>query len=198
MLTYLKYTDTRVLSSILYERLETYPYDPKKMNSKMTYNNFIVDCHLVYIVMQILVINAPERAKNSKIIRDISSFLEFKTENFYLPYIDAIADDLYKEIAKVALECNFQTNTEPEYIFGNLVKLSIENIKVIVYTKSNYQYQSEGYETQNKYKDLLGIFKMRHRMFNALGIKTVQIQQGEWMSKSFIEKKNFLKVLIAS
>jgi RAP domain len=195
MLTFLNVKDTRIFNAKLYQQLEEYPYDPYSFKIHISVDSNM-DLTLYYLLIQVLAINWPERAKKSKFLQKICFELESNINNLSFYKTDSKASELYKDIAETAAILNFEVCLDTEFIYGNLINLGINGKKVFVYTKDHYIHDSKGYYTQNIYQDLLSTYKLRSKMLNSLGYKTIEIQEGEWINKTLDEKKQFLISLL--
>lgn len=192
MLTYLKIQDLRLFNTNFYEKLEKIEYSREDLNRIINSSAHHLDSNLCYILMQILAINAPDRPETLEYLRKINEAME-KSESFdEFRKIDEETHEFYKDVEQIAQECFYETTQQSKLIFGNYFPLAIEGKQVILYTKEHYQYQSEGYESQKNPEDLLGIHKMRTRMLEALGVKYIEFQKGDWEGKTLSEKKALL------
>ena len=196
MLSFINIKDMRIFNSGLFEKFETFDYHFEVCATDMEFKTINLDAQHLYILMQTLAINAPDRPQTQKFLLKLNSEMEPYADLYRHNLVDEESEKIYNEISSCALAQQLEVNSNKELIFGNVIHLRISKRPVFLFSTQHFQFQSEYYPHTNKKEYLLGIYKMRTKMLKSLGIEPIEILKSEWVSKSDDEKKEFLSSLL--
>ena len=193
MMAFMDIEDMRIFNTRLYEHIQKELVRYQWTERCSSQSPLFMDPTHAYLMMQILAIKNPNRAANVEFLEKISEDMQKYAVNYDHNEVNEETAEFCKEIGEVAGTCNYEVEIQEKLVFGNYLPLRIQGKVVVPYTKDHYRYQSEGYYNQQEYHFILGIYKLRIKMLEALGVRFIEIQQGDWKNKTLEEKQAYLK-----
>lgn len=195
MMTFMNTKDSRIFNSGLYQKLEEFPYDDSWFENYLNTRTTNLDAHHMYLIMQILAINAYERPESIEFLKKMHEKLLANVRKFTYNQISEQKVEIYKNIAELARQNNLVVEDQSSVMFGNVVELKIEGRPVFYYLGEDYNFQSPNFTLALNDTNLIGIYKMREKMLKALKIETIELYHGDWIQRKEEDKIEFLKSL---
>ncbi|OMJ89681.1 hypothetical protein SteCoe_8133 [Stentor coeruleus] len=195
MMTFMNIKDSRIFNTGLYQKFEQFTYDDSWFNNYLSIRTHYLDAHHMYLLMQILAINAYERPESIELLKRFNEKMLPKVEEYTYNLVSEEKLGIYKQIAELARNNDLAVDEQSSVIFGNVVKLKIEGRPVFYYLGENYNFQSQNFVSALNDTNLIGIYKMREKMLKALKIETIELYHGDWTQRKEEDKVAFLKSL---